>query len=114
MLVAEEITKRLFICGVCAIAVIPRQHIDRTRWSIGGGSVSHSFRKLLLAATALNLLRFVCLLVEIPRIISDILGVIQILGLTFLCFVTPYSQSHVPPLYYGSLLLWGCFSSQVL
>lgn len=92
MLDADEITKRLFIFGVCAIAIVPRQHTDRTRCSIGGGPVSHSFRKLVLLAVSLNMLRFVVKLLPFQgfRLVSDILGVVQILSLTFLCFLTPY------------------------
>lgn len=89
MLHPGEVTRRLFILMVCAVAVVPRQHIDASRWTIGGSTISHSFRKLLLASAALNLLRLFVKLIEI-RWLSDILGIIQIVSLTFLCFLTPY------------------------
>lgn len=90
MLPPDEITKRLFIWGVCAVAIIPRQHIDRTRWSIGGGDISHSFRKILLASVVLNVMRLACKLCGLPRWMCDILGIVQIVSLSFLCFLTPY------------------------
>lgn len=90
MLASGEITKRLFIWGICAIAVIPRQHIDRTRCSIGGGDISHSFRKILLVSVVLNAIRLICKLLGVTRWFCDALGVIQIVSLSFLCFLTPY------------------------
>ena len=89
MLPAVEITKRLFILGICAIAVVPRQHIDHSLCSIGGGPISHSFRKLLLASALLNLFRLFCKLLGFHWT-ATILGIVQIISLTFLCFVTPY------------------------
>jgi len=100
-----EITRRLVIWGVCAIAVLPRQHIDRNYRTVGGGQISHSFRKILLVCVGWNLLRFLCklLLVVVStrtsttsktfvslRFLADAFGIIQIVSLTFLCFLTPY------------------------
>lgn len=86
----SEITKRLFIWGVCAVAIIPRQHIVRTQCSVGGGNMSNAFRKLLLASVTLNLVRLVFRLMGVPRLISDIVGIVQVVSLSFLCFLTPY------------------------
>lgn len=92
MIIAEEIFKRLFIWGVAAVAVAPRQHIDRTRCSIGG-SLSSNFKKLLLVLVAINFVRllmkdsYIKAKVQVAR---DILGVAQQLGNSFLCFLSPY------------------------
>ncbi|CAB9531535.1 expressed unknown protein [Seminavis robusta] len=87
--VAVEIGKRLFIWGVLAMVALPRQHIDRTAWSIGGG-LSHSFRKLLAASVALNLCRLLAKLYGHARLLADLLGILQAVSLSFLCFLTPY------------------------
>jgi hypothetical protein len=57
-----------------------------------GGWLSHNFRKLLLAIAAANM----CWLF-LPReysgnyqLGSDLLGIVEVTGLTFLCFLTPY------------------------
>lgn len=101
MLVATEITKRLLIWGVLAVSVVPRQHIDRYRWSIGG-SLSLSFRKLLLSICGVNLVRFVLKDSHIRlhfRVLTDVLGIIQQFGNSFLCFLTPYIlQTWLAPL----------------
>eukprot|EP00797_Seminavis_robusta_P014023 Sro2137_g316070.1 n/a (300) ;mRNA; f:17065-17966 len=87
--VAVEIGKRLFIWGVLAMVALPRQHIDRAAWSIGGG-LSHSFRKLLAASVALNLCRLLAKLYGHARLLADLLGILQAVSLSFLCFLTPY------------------------
>ena len=101
MITAFEITKRLFVWGVVAISVCPRQHIDRGRWSIGG-DLSHSFRKLLLTITAMNFARLVLNETDIRsyfQVLADGLGVMQQLGCSFLCFLTPYIlQTWLAPL----------------
>ena len=89
IVIATELSKRLFIWGVLAIVVIPRHHIDRTQWSIGG-NLSHSFRKLLLASVILNLCRLFAKLNGHVRLLADILGILQVVSLSFLCFLTPY------------------------
>lgn len=81
--------------GICSIAIIPRQHIDRYSLchkggiSIGGGTISYSFRKLLVVSVVLHLLRLVCKILS-WKFCSDLLGIVQIVSLSFLCFVTPY------------------------
>lgn len=67
----------------------PRQHIDRTPWSIGG-NLSHSFRKLLAASVVLNLFRLATKLYGHARLLADLLGILQAVSLSFLCFLTPY------------------------
>ncbi|KAL3934325.1 MAG: hypothetical protein SGBAC_009935 [Bacillariaceae sp.] len=85
----DEITKRLFMTGIVAVAIVPRQHIDESRCSIGGGTISHSFRKLLLASLVINWMRLFSKIAKFNTL-TITLGMIQILSLTFLCFVTPY------------------------
>jgi len=87
--IATELGKRLFIWGVLAMVVVPRQHIDRTYHTIGG-NLSHSFRKLLAASVLLNLVRLAAKLYGRVRLLADILGVLQVVSLTFICFLTPY------------------------
>ena len=92
MIDASELTKRLFILGVLAIAVAPRQHIDRIQFSIGG-DISRPFRKLLLLLVVLNLFRLAVSTKERSTLlqgISDILGIAEVGGLTFLSFLTPF------------------------
>jgi hypothetical protein len=92
MIVAAELSKRIFIWGVAAVAVLPRQHIDRTRWSIGG-KLSYSFRKFLLALVAINFVRLLLKDSSIKnqfQLLRDLLGTLQQVGNTFLCFLTPY------------------------
>lgn len=89
IVIATELGKRLFIWGVLAMVVIPRHHIDRTNLSIGG-NLSHSFRKLLGASVVLNLGRLACKLNGHVRWLADILGIFQVVSLSFLCFLTPY------------------------
>jgi hypothetical protein len=57
-----------------------------------GGRLSHNFRKLLLGIAAVN----ICWLF-LPReysgnyqLGSDLLGIAEVTGLIFLCFLTPY------------------------
>jgi hypothetical protein len=93
MMVADQIAKRFLILGVTAAAVVPRQRNDTT-WSIGGGTLSHPFRKLLLVIVAVNLLRLFLSSNEeyspASGLFSDSLGVVEVTGLSFLCLVTPY------------------------
>jgi hypothetical protein len=92
MIASDELTKRLFIWGVVAVAVIPRHHIDRSRWTIGG-DLSNSFRKLLLFLTVSNLIRLLCSIKGRQRhlrFLSDALGIVEVIGLTLLSFLTPY------------------------
>lgn len=89
IVVANELSKRLFIWGVLAIVVLPRHHIDRIPCSIGG-QYSHSFRKLLAASVVLNLVRLAAKLQGNVRWFADTMGVIQVVSLSFLCFLTPY------------------------
>jgi len=94
MLSAEQINHRFLILGVVAASVIPRQPSDNGGvWSIGG-RLSHNFRKLLLAIVAVNFCRLF-LSDDLQKsgtyqLGSDLLGVVEITGLTFLCFLTPY------------------------
>lgn len=87
--IATEIGKRILIWGVLAIVALPRQHIDRDPLSIGG-NLSHSFRKLLAASVGLNLFRLAAKLHGHARLFADLLGILQALTLSFLCFLTPY------------------------
>lgn len=141
MISAEQIEHRFFILGVVAAAVIPRQPSDHSGyWSVGG-RLSHNFRKLLLAIAGVNMCRLF-LSDDVPRehsgnyqLGSDILGVVEVTGLTFLCFLTPYvlqcglsdffnirpGESLKFPLYLAvllSFLAWGhpitCCTSQFL
>jgi hypothetical protein len=89
IVIAAELAKRILIWGVLAIVVVPRHHIDREAMSIGG-NLSHSFRKLLVASVGLNLLRLAAKLHGHVRLFADILGCLQSVSLSFLCFVTPY------------------------
>lgn len=89
IVIAAELGKRIFIWGVLAIVVVPRHHIDREATSIGG-NLSHSFRKLLVASVGLNLIRLAAKLQGQVRLFADILGMIQAISLSFLCFLTPY------------------------
>lgn len=94
MIVASEIFKRLFIWGVAAVAISPRQHIDHTRWSVGG-NLSLSFKKLLLFLVGVNFVRFLLKDsltkgVFLAQMMRDILGIVQQLGNSFLCFLSPY------------------------
>lgn len=92
MIVGEEISKRLFIVGVLLIAVVPRQHIDRRRCSIGG-NLSAKFKELLVLLVILNLLRLLAsdeIRTSRSQVVSDVLGVTEVVGLSFLCFLSPY------------------------
>lgn len=122
MIIADEIFKRLFIWGVAAVAVAPRQHIDRTRCAIGG-SLSYNFKKLLLVLVAINFVRLLMKDSNIEdkvQIARDLMGIAQQLGNSFLCFLSPYilqtwlanminlggraGANLMPPLYASTLL----------
>jgi hypothetical protein len=99
MISQEQITHQFFILGVVAAAVIPRQPSDNAGfWSVGG-RLSHNFRKLLLALLGVNFCRLFLSDDNVPRgneesgsyqLGSDLLGVVEVTGLTFLCFAVPY------------------------
>eukprot|EP01083_Nonionella_stella_P023756 65705_1 len=92
MIASDEIYKRIFIWGVAAVAVIPRQHIDLVGWSVGG-DLSHSFRKLLLGLIVINFLRLLMKDSSIEHnfvLLRDVLGIVQQLGNSFLCFLSSY------------------------
>jgi hypothetical protein len=86
-----ELGKRLFIWGVLVIVVFPRQHIDRS-YRTFGGKWSSAFRKLLGVAVLLNAFRFVASMNGHMwlMLLSDLLGVAEVVGLNFLCFYTPW------------------------
>lgn len=90
--IADQIAKRFLIIGVALAAIVPRMPFD-DRWSIGGG-LSNRFRKLLLAIVTINFSRlFLSGNKEFSKtsgLFSDLLGVLEVTGLTFLCFLTPY------------------------
>lgn len=92
MIAYDEIMKRIFILGVTSFAVLPRQFIDHDYLSIGG-DLAHSFRQLLLILLGLNLLRL-CFAFQgrnaYQEHFSDALGITEVVGLNFLCFLTPY------------------------
>ena len=120
-IVAEKITNRLLIWGICMTAVCSRMPFDKT-WSIGG-DISKPFRKMLLCIIAVNFLRMIASMQylaldsggtstsggkmdvnlnvamdtnrngnsrEQRMILSDMLGVVEVVGVTFLCMLTPY------------------------
>ena len=92
MIVGEEISKRLFIIGVLFISVVPRQHIDRRSCSIGG-NLSAKFKELLVLLVFLNLIRLLAsdeIRTSRSQMVSDTLGVVEVVGLSFLCFLSPY------------------------
>ncbi|KAL3906523.1 MAG: hypothetical protein SGILL_009235, partial [Bacillariaceae sp.] len=112
---AAQITKRALILGVTLIAVVPRMPLD-AKCSIGG-NLSRNFRKLLLCIVAINLSRLFLSGNESysPEFgfFSDFLGVIEVMGLSFLCYLTPYILEtklshyiHLRPgaAFYGPLL----------
>jgi hypothetical protein len=96
MIAQEQLTHRFFVLGVLAAAIVPRQPSDQAGLFSIGGRLSHNFRKLLLALVAVNFCRLF-LSDDVPReksgsyqLGSDLLGVVEVTGLTFLCFVVPY------------------------
>lgn len=90
MIEPDEVTKRLFIWGVAAVAVFPRLPSDPTYCTIGG-NLTHTFRKLLLVLVGTNFVRLFCSKkINAAIALSDALGVVEVVGLTFLCFLTPY------------------------
>ena len=96
MIAQEQITHGFFVLGVLAAAVVPRLPSDQAGfWSIGG-RLSRNFRKLLLVLVVLNFCRLF-LSDDVPseksgsyQLASDLLGVVEVTGLTFLCFGVPY------------------------
>ena len=97
MISEAQVNHRFFVLGVLAAAIIPRhvisnQQHDNKCWlstRIGGGMLSHNFRKLLLVIAMVNL----CRLLSSGRshqLVSDVLGILEVTLLTFLCFLTPY------------------------
>jgi hypothetical protein len=96
MISEVQLNHRFFILGVVAAAVIPRHNVQSTdRWWSIGGRLSHNFRKLLLVIVAVNLCRLVIYSdgdqeSSKYQLGSDLLGVVEVTGLTFLCFLTPY------------------------
>ena len=89
---ADQIAKRFLILGVTLISIYPRTPFDR-KCSVGG-DLSRNFRLLLLGIVAINLSRLFLSGNEeySPEfgLFSDFLGVIEVTGLTFLCYLTPY------------------------
>jgi len=95
MISEEQLNHRFFVLGVVAAAIIPRQPSDHVGWWIIGGRLSHNFRKLLLAIVAVNFCRLF-LSGDVPReesgtyqLGSDLLGIVEVTGLTFLSYLTP-------------------------
>ena len=90
--------------------VCPRMPFDKT-WSIGG-DISNPFRKMLLCIIGVNFVRMIVSMQYVDldsngtsvgkanligtnnreqrMILSDMLGVIEVVGVTFLCMLTPY------------------------
>jgi len=85
----------------------------------------------LLASVVLNLIRLACKILRLPRLIIDILGIVQIVSLPFLGFLTPYilqtwlapriniggrpGANLMPPLYLTALLsVSGVFLSRFI
>jgi hypothetical protein len=103
MISEEQLTKRFFVLGVLAAAIIPRHVVMRNNSSngqnkswlynaIGGGMLSHNFRKLLLIIVMVNLCRLFLPAEDnsTSQLGSDVLGIVEVTLLTFLCFLTPY------------------------
>lgn len=88
-----QIGNRFLIWGVTAAAVLPRHPHDRG-CIVGGGHLTSNFRKMLLVIVGLNFIRL--FLSEnqhssnVYAIGSDLLGVVEVSALTFLCFLLPY------------------------
>ncbi|KAI2511397.1 hypothetical protein MHU86_3008 [Fragilaria crotonensis] len=120
MIVADQIAKRFLIIGVVLAAVCPRMPHDK-RWSIGGG-LSNGFRKLLLAIVAVNFSRLLLSGNEefsrAAGLFSDLLGVVEVTGLTFLCFLTPYvletRLTHFTNVRPGSIFYYPLIGAAVL
>lgn len=91
-ILAAHIAQRFLILGVTAAAVKTRMQFDRP--CTIGGDLSHNFRKLLLAIVAVNFFRLLLsgnqTFTDSSGLFSDLLGVVEVTGLTFLCFLTPY------------------------
>ena len=89
MIEAHHITQRLFIWFVVAMTILPKMPLDHSL-SIGG-KLSLPHRKIVLLLMVLNLTRMFLNREFFYNVIySDALGVIEVVGLTFLSFVTPY------------------------
>lgn len=87
-----EVPKRFFVVAVTAVAVFPRMPLDAP-WSIGG-TLSHSFRKLVLLITVLYWIRHGLLgdtttFLQSPGISLTLLATEGVL-LSFLSLLTPY------------------------
>ena len=117
MISESEINHRFFVLGVLAAAIIPRhvitnQQHDNKCWlntRIGGGMLSHNFRKLLLVIAMVNLFRLF-LSNDLPpedssskrsQLGSDVLGILEVTLLTFLCCASfsisfPIGTSRLP------------------
>lgn len=91
-ILAAHIAQRFLIIGVTAAAVRTRIQFDRP--CTIGGDLSRNFRKLLLGIVAVNFLRLVLpgsrTWKDSSGLFVDLLGVVEVTGLTFLCFLTPY------------------------
>jgi hypothetical protein len=128
MIPADQITHAFLVVGVAAAAVMPRQPSDHHGRCTVGGRLSNSFRRLLLFIVGLKVVRMVTLatttttptngVVSISTRFGDLLGVIEVTGLTFLCFLTAFVLQrglaqffHIvpgrdlqPPLFFAALL----------
>jgi len=100
MITEEQLAHRFFVLGVLAAAIIPRHvvmnHDSNRSWiqrAIGGGMLSHNFRKLVLIIVGVNLCRLYLTTEDLDsnsKLGSDFLGIVEVTLLTFLCFLTPY------------------------
>jgi hypothetical protein len=88
MVAPDQIAKRFLIVGVAIAAVRPRMPFDKP-FSVGG-RLSNGFRKLLLGIVAVNFSRLFLSGEGELGLFSDLLGVVEVTGLTVLCFLTPY------------------------
>mmetsp|Transcript_7006 Transcript_7006/g.19632 ORF Transcript_7006/g.19632 Transcript_7006/m.19632 type:complete len:295 (+) Transcript_7006:97-981(+) len=94
---------QLFTIGVAIVATGPRMPSDDSqKWTVGG-KLSHPFRKALLHLVAIGLIRLVCfhhILFpyldleqqdnQIWNVLDAILGIIHVVGQSFLCLTTAY------------------------
>lgn len=93
MISEVQLNHRFFVLAVLAAAIIPRQPSDPAgRWGIGG-RLSHGFRKLLLAIVLINLCRL-ALSNDSHQLGVDLLGIVEVTGLTLLCFLTPFVMQN--------------------
>ena len=81
--------------GAAAVAVVPRQPLDRAGCCVVGGNLSNPFRRAILWFAGFGLIRTLACHFHHPdsvllATIDGVLGTIQTTGQTFLCLTTAY------------------------